>query len=285
MAEYIIGMDVGGTNFRVGLVSEQGEVEKFSKLSVTEVLKTEDVVSDIAVFLKNFMEDKAVKAIAIGLPAPLDKERKTVLQAPNLPNMDNLPLASLLQEKLNIPVVMERDVNMCMCYDMEKYSIPSEGVACAFYFGTGIGNAIFFDGKPYTGKNGAAGELGHIPCDGSEEVCGCGNVGCMENVAGGKYLKKRYMNFVNNASELDVFVDRMAQTVAAELNILDPDYVLIGGGVPALENFPTELLKQRIFERCRKPYPAENLNMIFTEEHPHKGVLGAAMYFKKYHEK
>ena len=83
MAEYIIGMDVGGTNFRVGLVNEQGEVEKFSKLSVTEVLKTEDVVSDMAVFLKDFMEDKAVKAIAIGLPAPLDKERKTVLQSPS----------------------------------------------------------------------------------------------------------------------------------------------------------------------------------------------------------
>ena len=279
---YIIGIDVGGTNFRVGLVNERGELEKFCKLSVEEVLTSHDVASDLAIFLKDFMGDKAVEAIAIGLPAPLDKQRKTILQAPNLPHMDGLPLASLLQEKLGVPVVMERDVNMCMCYDMEKYAIPSEGVACAFYFGTGIGNAIFVDGKPYIGRNGAAGELGHIPCDGSVEKCGCGNVGCMENVAGGKYLKKNRLNFVENGGQLDLFVDRMAQVVAAELNILDPDYVLIGGGVPALENFPTELFKQRIIERCRKPYPADKLNIIFAEENPHKGALGAAIYFKKY---
>lgn len=281
MAEYVIGIDMGGTNFRIGLVNGSMEIEKFSRVGVEEVLKSGDAVKDLAAFLKDFMADYKVKAIALGLPAPMDKERKTVLQAPNLPGMDGLPLAAMLSEKLGIEVKMERDVNMIMCYDMHKYSIPPEGIACGFYFGTGIGNAIFMDGKAFTGKNGAAGELGHIPCDGNEEVCGCGNVGCMENVAGGKYIKRTKLNFVDNMQKLLPFVDRMAQTVAAELNILDPDYVIIGGGVVALEGFPVDYLKERIIARCRKPYPAENLNLIFAEEHPHKGVIGAAMYLIK----
>ena len=244
------------------------------------MLKSEDVVSDLARYLKSFIEDKEIEAIAIGLPAPMDRARKTILQAPNLPHMDGLPLASLLEEKLGIPVIMERDVNMIMCYDMHKYNIPSQGVACGFYFGTGIGNAIFLDGKAYIGKNGAAGELGHIPCDGSEEVCGCGNVGCIENLAGGKFIKKTKLNFMDNMAELLPFVDRMAQAVCAELNILDPDYVIIGGGVLALENFPKDYLHERILARCRKPYPAESLNIIYAEETDQKGVLGAAMYYR-----
>ena len=66
--------------------------------------------------------------------------------------------------------------------------IPDAEIISGFYFGTGIGNAIFINGHPLTGKNGTAGELGHIPSDGSTKVCGCGNVGCMESLAGGKYL-------------------------------------------------------------------------------------------------
>lgn len=278
---YVLGIDMGGTNFRMGLVDDGFNVVKFEKLPVEEVLKSEDVIEDLSICLRAFIEDLSIEAIAIGLPAPLDKQRRVVLQTPNLPNMNMLPLAELLSERMGIPTIMERDVNMIMCYDMSRYNIPPHGVACGFYFGTGIGNAIFVEGKAYTGRNGAAGELGHIPVDGCREQCGCGNVGCMENLAGGKFLKKNSLNFVENKAALNGFIDRMAQAVATELNILDPDHVIIGGGVLELEEFPQKFFVDRLLKRCRKPYPAENLNIIFAEEHPHKGVLGAAMYYKK----
>lgn len=289
--KYIIGMDMGGTNFRIGAVDALGNVEKFQKLPVMDIVKSEDIIGDLADFLKNYMQDLDVEVLSLGFPATLDKSRKIVLQAPNIPHMENLPVADKLSELLNIPVVIERDVNLCMCCDMEKYNVPTEGVACGFYFGTGIGNAIFINGRPYVGRHGAAGELGHIPADGSEEKCGCGNVGCMENLAGGKYLKKLRREqwtdcsleelFIRHGDELKVFVDRMAQAVCAELNILDPDHVIIGGGVPNIPGFPREYLEQKIYERCRKPYPADDLHIIFAEESPEKGVLGAAIYYKK----
>ena len=290
MGRYIIGMDIGGTNLRVGAVDEEGNARNFKKLPVKQILNSSDVMGDLAAFLKDYMQDLEVEALCLGFPATLDKKRRVVLQAPNIPYMENLPVADKLSALLGLPVFIERDVNLCMCYDMAKYNVPPEGVACGFYFGTGIGNAIFIDGKPYVGRHGAAGELGHIPADGSEEKCGCGNLGCMENLAGGKYLLKCRQEkwpdcpleevFSHHGEELKLFVDRMAQAVCAELNILDPDYVIIGGGVPDIPDFPREYLAERILARCRKPFPAEDLKLIFAQEDEKKGVLGAAIYKK-----
>lgn len=290
MEKCVIGMDIGGTNLRVGAVDAEGNVHDFKKLPVREVLRSPDVMGDLAAFLKDYVQDLEVEALCLGFPATLDKKRKVVLQAPNILHMENLPVADKLSELLGLPVLIERDVNLCMCCDMAKYNIPPEGVACGFYFGTGIGNAIFINGKPYVGRHGAAGELGHIPADGSEEVCGCGNFGCMENQAGGKYLIKNQKEkwpdcpqeelFIRHGDELKVFVDRMAQAVCAELNILDPDYVIIGGGVPDIPGFPKEYLAELIYARCRKPYPADDLKLIFADEDEKKGVMGAAIYKK-----
>ena len=286
----IIGIDIGGTNFRIGLVNGRGEVADFRKVPVKQVFFTPDPLSDLAVFLKSYCREKKVESVSIGFPATVDRERKTVLQAPNVPFMENLPVVEVLTKELGVPVFIERDVTLALAYDCRKYGIPNEGIVCGFYFGTGIGNAISINGKPLIGKNGTAGELGHIPVDGSEEVCGCGNVGCMEPLAGGRYLAQLCRDvytdthiseiFVKHGDtpELRRFVDRMAIAVATEINILDPDWVLIGGGVPAMENFPREYLVERIRVHARKPFPAETMEVIFTEDGEDKTVQGAAFY-------
>lgn len=74
------------------------------------------------------------------------------------------------------------------------------------------------------------------------------------------------------------FVDRMAMSVATEINILDPDYVLIGGGIPNMKNFPREYLHTQILAHTRKPCPAEKLDIIYTDDEPEKSVVGAAYY-------
>lgn len=286
----VIGIDIGGTSFRIGAVDEAGTVSEFQKIPVKQVLLTEDPLQDLTTFLRSYSEGIDVEAIAIGFPATLDAERQTVLQAPNIAFMENLPVVKVLSEELKIPVFIERDVTMALYYDCQKYHIPNQGIVCGFYFGTGIGNAISINGVPLVGKNGTAGELGHIPVDGSDEVCGCGNVGCMENLAGGKYLEHlRSVAFKGthisdifykypNDTRLHQFVDRMAMTVATEINILNPHVILIGGGVPAMAGFPKEYLLERIRFHARKPYPANGLNIIFTEDEKEKCVIGAAIY-------
>lgn len=291
----VIGIDIGGTNFRIGAVSEDGALALFRKLPVEQVFRSKNPLEDLTACLKEYrrtLQDQggAAEAVAIGFPATLDRERRVVLQAPNVPFMENLPVVEALAGELGIPVFIERDVTMALLYDQAKYRLPGEGIICGFYFGTGVGNAICVDGRPLVGRGGAAGELGHIPVDGSGLPCGCGNTGCIENLAGGKYLarlqRERYPEtsiarlFAEHGTgpELVRFVDRMAIAAATEINILDPDCVLIGGGVPAMEGFPRELLLERIRLRARKPYPAADLPVIFTGDEDEKCVVGGARY-------
>lgn len=291
---YIIGIDIGGTNFRIGAVSEDHQVKCFRKVKADTVLVTENVLADLKNYLLDYMGEPELggtaRAIAIGFPATVDRARKVVLQAPNLSYMENLPVVDYLQAELGIPVFIERDVCMTLFYDMHKYRIPECEILAGCYFGTGIGNAICINGRPLLGRDGAAGELGHIAVPGSKEKCGCGLTGCMENLAGGKYLsglcREVYTDtaigdiFTEHGEEklLRDFVDRIAITVAAEINILNPDYMIVGGGVVNMKDFPKEFLIEKIHEHTRKPYPEQSLQLVLAEDEEKKSVIGAAVY-------
>ena len=280
----IIGIDIGGTNFRIGLADSDGVMQKFRKLPARNVLKSENVLEDIAAFIEDFAEGGKIAAAAAGFPATLNRERTKILQAPNIKFMEDLPVVEYLSERLNTKIFAERDVTMTLCYDLKKYRVPEKGVIIGVYFGTGVGNAIMIDGKFLRGRNGTAGELGHIPVEGSEELCGCGLKGCIENLAGGKYLAGRYSAeempevFVKHIPELEEYISRMAVCVSVEVNILDPEYVILGGGVLNMKGFPKELLHTKILEHVRRPYPAENLRVIFAEDEPEKSVQGGIYY-------
>ena len=289
----VLSIDIGGTNFRLGAVREDGSIAKFRKIPAASVFRSGDVLADLAQTIKDFSEELPFDAAAVGFPATLNRERTRVVQAPNIPFMEELPVCDYLQKTLRVPVLAERDVTFALCYDVEKYRLSQNGIICGIYFGTGIGNAILIDGAPLTGRHGAAGELGHIPVPGSQIPCGCGNVGCMEAVAGGKALARiqgeRYpetpiealFSRHGDSAELRDVIDGMAVAVATEVNILDPDQVLLGGGVLSMKDFPRALLEERIQAHTRKPLPWRELKLIYTEDEPEKSVLGGAIYARR----
>ena len=295
MNKYIIGVDIGGTHLRIGAVDVEHRISHFQKVPTTSVFSANDPLNDLSVFLQSYIQETGIcaEAAVIGFPATIDLNRTMVLQAPNVAFMERLPVVEHLQEALHIPVYIERDVCLTVLYDIEKQKIPPCEVLAAFYFGTGIGNVICLNHKPLLGKNGVSGELGHIPVHGNTEVCGCGNQGCMESMAGGKFLAKLCAELYPDTHVADIFtkhgedpvlfefVEYMAETVATEVNILDPDYVLIGGGVPSMRDFPRDLLEERIRAHCRKPYPEQNLCLIFTGDDEQKSILGAAIHAER----
>ena len=140
--------------------------------------------------------------------------------------------------------------------------------------------------------NGVAGELGHIPVMNSEEECPCGNTGCIEIYASGKnlqnILKENFPEdkiddiFVKHGDNeiIKKYIDTLALPIATEINIFDPDYIIIAGGVPMMKGFPRDYLDKCIYKYARKPYPAENLNIIYSEHDQKSGVLGAAYYIR-----
>ena len=238
-----------------------------------------------------------VKQIAIGIPATLSSDRKQILQVPNIKGMDGLFLGKELEENLGIPVVLEKDVNMLYYWDKYDKKLSDEGVGIGVYIGTGVGNAIFINGKPLSGKDGVAGELGHIPMIGGTSQCGCGNLGCSECYASGwklVELKEEYypnvdMNdlFVKKSNDtvLKNFVDNIACVACTEINILNPDSIIFGGGVINMKGFPKDYLEERLYVHARKPYPAESLEIQYSEDKVDNGVKGAIIFAKTLLEK
>ena len=292
----VIGIDVGGTHFRIGVVDEALQVSHFERLPVTSVFHSADPLEDIATFLTGYIYRITLvpDAIVLGFPATIDKDRSTVLQAPNLPFMENLPVKEVLSHRLSVPVLLERDVNLTLYYDRMHYGLQTQDVLVAIYFGTGIGNAVMIHQQLLLGKNGVAAELGHIPVAGSTIPCGCGNVGCMENLAGGKYLAhlqqtrfpqipiESMFTHCGDSPELREMIHHMAMTIATEANIFDPDCMLIGGGIPAMADFPWEELVWQTLSHTRKPFPANSLQLLRADDFPEKGIIGAALYAKEH---
>lgn len=291
----VIGVDIGGTHFRIGAVDDSLQVSHFERLAVKSVFRSNDPLSDLSAYLTDYLHRTGVSpdALVLGFPATIDKARATVLQAPNLPFMENLPVKAVLSSQLGLPVYVERDVNLALYYDRMHYGLQDCEVLVSIYFGTGIGNAVMIHQQLLLGKNGTAAELGHIPVDGSSLPCGCGNVGCMENLAGGKYLAhlqqtrfpdipiESLFTLRGDSPELAQMLHYMAMTIATEVNIFDPDCVLIGGGIPSMADFPWDALVAQTLAHTRKPYPANTLQLLRADDSPEKSIIGAALYARE----
>lgn len=291
---YTIGIDIGGTNFRIGLVSEKGEIHSFEKKSsnmfdggdVVETLKTE-----LTEYIAKNGSNKRIKAAAIGIPSIVSKDKKTIYSTPNLKGFDNIYFGDRLSNAIGFPVFIDRDVNFLLQNDVKKLALDTENkIICGFYVGTGYGNAILMNGKFLAGKNGAAGELGHIPLYGIEEECNCKNPGCSEVRCSGKRLEYLVKKHFPDTAIGDVFrehrenpvlldyVRDLALPAATEINILDPDYIILAGGVLYMDCFPKDILVDEIHRRTRKPYPERTLDIRFSEHTQQSGVYGSGCF-------
>lgn len=299
--KYVLGIDVGGTNLRAGLVNENYQLTNYVIESSTQIMDSDHAAEKLNLFIARYLEkhaqNKNIIAISAGFPSTIDKDRKKILSTPNITGFNNIDIVDQLEQELNIKTYINKDVNMLMLFDMFQGSVPDEGVTTGFYLGTGLGNAISINGHLLIGKNGAAAELGHIPSRGHEEACGCGNRGCVETFASGKHLRILCEENFKDTFISDIFtihkenpiikkfIRELAIPIATEINILDPDFIILGGGVIQMVDFPFEQLESAIHEFVRKPYPDENLRLVYSNQGQENGVIGAGIYgFKKIKE-
>jgi len=291
--KYIIGVDIGGTNIRIGLISRENELREYKIERTRNVIIKGQEMMRIIDFVQQYQEslraEYEIIAVSLGFPSIIDKSRKVILSTPNISGLDDVKIVDKMGEILEIPVFIDTDVNMLMQYDIQNKQIPAKGVTVGFYLGTGIGNAISINGEMLIGKSGVAGELGHIPIRGIHGECGCGNASCVEIIASGKRLEelcetklqgvpiKKVFEQCTDNPVIQKFIDDLSIPLATEINILDPDYIIIGGGVVQMPAFPKELLEESIRKYVRKPYPEQNLVFIYSEEEQENGVIGAGI--------
>ena len=224
---FIVGVDLGGTNIVVGAMSDDG-TQQYGMHS--EPTRPEDgadgVISRMARMVETTITTtmretgeprSAFKGVGMGAPGPLDRERGVVLLTPNLGWRD-VPLRDRMAELTGLPATLDNDAN-CATYG-EFWIGAARGArnVVGMTIGTGIGGGLILDGQLYHGSSDMAGEIGHTTIDQTGRRCGCGNYGCLEAYASGPAIAERAREALafDQASILPELVDGDLTRISAQ---------------------------------------------------------------------
>lgn len=285
-----LGVDVGGTHIRLGLLNAAGELSHLEKVPRAEALPDEKPEA-LADFLRDYLRrhGDCAAGVGIGIPGTLSRDCRSILRVPNIPVMDGMAISDLLEQALELPVFPENDTVMLMQGDLQRLGLPSRGVLLGVYIGTGLGSALYYDAKPLKGRN-SLNEIGHLPLFGSKLRCSCGNIGCAENIISGRHLQdlrrekwpdthiSHIFAAMAGSEELQEFIDAIGVVLGGAVNLLDPEALVLGGGVTAMKDFPRRAVEEAIRERAMKPEPAGSLHILWSQGADDTGVLGAAVF-------
>lgn len=299
MERVIIGIDLGGTRLRIGAVTPDNQMTAPSVLKSEIVANAENPVGKLCEIIADYKEEnriRNVEAISIGVPSSVENDKETVICTTNIRNrageavFQHMNLAEGIREYFQIPVFVNNDVNNIMLYDIAANHLEQQKVVVGIYIGTGVGASVVVDGKPLEGKNGAQMDLGHIPYFGGDIPCSCGKTGCCECYASGWRLQKIREEFYpdteirdlfrlhGNEKPLQDFVKACAHVYALMATIFNPDTVIVGGGVPEMEDFPREEFERAVNESTGKDVMSYGFDYLYSREYVGKGVIGAAVF-------
>ncbi|MDR0765056.1 MAG: ROK family protein [Synergistaceae bacterium] len=271
-----IGVDLGGHTLTSALISYGGpkpRIEKIDKSDTPRSRSVKDIMEAIASAAERLSDGHEIDALGVAVPGMLNADRRRALRLPNFPvEWDDLDVLGAIESALasrgiRAPVGIENDAN---CYALGEGS-AGEAVGISdfvtFTMGTGIGCGIVNGGKLLTGAHGMAGEGGHVVVRG-DAPCGCGGKGHSETLAAADGTSARAvakglpedfeklwrMRGDPAADEvLDVTIDAMARTVATVCHLLDPEIVIIGGGMSKAEGI-ADAIKSKSTEYLSRPF-------------------------------
>jgi glucokinase len=313
-AEYLVGVDLGGTKILAGVFHSSLECAGVAKVSTKAQRGPDAVIERVARCVRDAIDEadldpKQVRGVGIGAPGAVDGDNGSVIFAPNLDWRD-VPLKKQLEKEIGIPVFVGNDCTVAMqgIYVAELKSKPQHVVG--IFLGTGIGGGIIIHGKPYHGANHTAGEIGHMVLDVNGPKCGCGNKGCFEALASRTAIFQRIKSAVKNGQKTvltemlgdnlqdlrsgdlrkairrgDKFVDKVIDEAAEYtgiavgnlLNIFNPDMVVLGGGV--IEALADEMMSI-IIETARDyamPGTTKGVEIIASSLGDNAAITGAAV--------
>ncbi len=294
--EQFIGIDVGGTNVKFGLVNSDGELlykEKFKTKKVSEG----NFVENFSDILKDQLKrNPSVSKVGIGVPGTVSKDRLTTLELPNIPALEKVPFIRLLKERFSDVVFhVENDANAAALgeYYFSKGAMPDNFIFITL--GTGVGGAAVIDGQIFKGGDGNGMEIGHIMSSNGKTIED--NIGkkgilgmaltTLEGYEGKSVLSemnkldpKKVVKAAHKSDylALEIFKDvgrYLGEAIVSAVRLLDVKTIMIGGGVS--ETF--EYVKESMNETIRKyltPYYINKLDIRLATLGNNAGIIGAA---------
>ncbi len=256
----IVGVDLGGTNLRVGTIPEDGSSLHGYLIEKTPVWAGPDgavdrvvcMVQDSLAVTRDELDSSGVDVIGVGIgcPGPLDTKSGIVLMTPNL-GWTNVPLRDRVSERIGLPATLDNDANCAVLGEWWRGAAQGGRVVVGLTIGTGVGGGIVIDGQVFHGVSDAAGEVGHASIDPTGRRCKCGNYGCLEAYASGPAIARRAVEGIEagTQSTLPEYVGGDLAAVTAEtvsqaandgdafcLEVIIETAHFLGGAVASLVN-------------------------------------------------
>ena len=303
--KYVVGVDLGGTKIYTALVDLEGNIVKEKDLETLAEQGEEAVAGRIINtidFVIEGVDKELIKAIGIGSPGPLDAKKGIIIETANLP-FKNFEIVKVIKERYNLPTYLDNDANVATLGEFVFGAGKGTENMVYVTVSTGVGGGAIINGKLYRGNTANALEVGHMTIAKDGPRCGCGNVGCAESFASGTAIGNRAKEAVaskvvtslkkyDNVTAKEVFIEAAAGdaeakrildnalyylgiTVGNIMTHLDPEKVVMGGGVINGGDIVLETVKKVVAERCLSVF-VENCSIEKAKLGGQAGVLGAA---------
>jgi glucokinase len=298
----IFAADLGGTHLRAAIVDQNGRIHSRFKQNTPQVKDAGAIVDAIVSAVREFQKAAEISAVSLVVPGTVKVEEGAVVKAPNLPCLDGFRLAAELTEQLGLPAILENDANAAAVGEMwQGAAVGCKTIIC-LTLGTGVGGGIILDGKLWRGVDGAAAEIGHMCVDPFGGVaCTCGSRGCLEVFASATAIVRmtREASPRHPDSVLQGREDRTAEVIfdagqqgdelaleifrrmgiylgiglANLINILNPEIIVIGGGVVNGWELFEKHMHHEVEERA---FPLLRVKIVRAKCGDDAGLLGAA---------
>lgn len=307
-----IGIDIGGTAVKLGIVDDKGSVLLSDSYSVsfdqyeTPILET--VIASLEIFLNtNKVSLKEIIGIGVSATGQVDIIQGTIAgTAGHIKNWQGSKIKETLESKYHIPVTVINDANCAALAEKWIGGAKDKSNAIVITIGTGIGGGIIINSEILTGANGFAGELGHFSISCQGKPCTCGNIGCYEQYASTTALVRMVNDAISSriidgtifkdavingksifeqlpykSSGLQKVVEEWLDYVTAGLvslvHIFNPQLILLGGGISAQEKLFVEPVRRKVIEHVMPAF-AQNLEIRTAQLGNNAGMVGAVYY-------
>ena len=305
MSKMYLGVDIGGTAVKLGLVDENGQVVSRAERSVSFDGYKTPILDTVTAAIRDFIASHDAPALAgIGVSATgqIDSRRGVVAgTCGNFPGWIGVDIKGTLEREFGLPVTVANDANCMLLGEVWAGAAKGYTDVIGVTLGTGVGGGILTGGRLLEGARGLGGELGHYRTHALDGVpCTCGAAGCWERYAATTALVRaaqaknpawdngRAIFAAAQAGDptvlalLDAWTDEIAQGLAGMVHIFNPQLILIGGGVSAQQKLLIDPIAAKV-RASVMPAFAEGLEIRAAQLHNDAGMVGAVYYFRQQH--
>ena len=308
--KYYLGIDLGGTFIKGGIVDDQGVILLRDKVPTQSEMGAEGVVANIVALCENLIQKanlsfSDLSGIGIGVPGMIDSKTGTVVYSNNL-GWKNFPIASMVSERLRLPVKIANDANVAALGEAKFGCGKEYRDSVMITLGTGVGSGVVIDGKLFEGNRSAGAEIGHTVIVAEGEECTCGRRGCLEAYASasalirdtkhamkqhpqsklweisslgavtGKTAFDYYDHDKYAKAVVDNYIEKLGIGIVNIANAIRPEIIILGGGVCSegerLIAPLQQILNRDIFAKDQGP----EVKIVTAELENDAGLLGAA---------